>query len=210
MIPTFTLDSSKAPTELCFLGARCNTDKSPFNPSGHRHPYTPFYSMLLAPYKNRPIRFAEIGVAGGGSVAMWAQYFTAASMFFFDRDTNFLAHAEDFALPRTSFALMDVEKADSIRASFQAMGGNLDVILDDSSHNIGHQVDIVRESIPFLKPGGILLIEDVFRNETNEAYQKVIAPIRNQLSFCAFFEMEHTNKFSPGWDNDKILMLVKA
>ena len=166
--------------------------------------------MLLAPYKNKPIRFAEIGVAGGGSVAMWAQYFTAASMFFFDRDTNFLAHAQGFGFPRTSFMLMDVEKAESIRASFQEMGGNLDIILDDSSHNINHQVDIVRESIPFLKSGGILLIEDVFRNETNEAYQKVIAPIKDQLSFFAFFEMEHANKFSPGWDNDKILMLVKS
>jgi len=33
--------------------------------------------------------------------------------------------------------------------------------------------------------------------------------VKDQLAFHGFIEMEHANKFSPGWDNDKILMLVK-
>jgi predicted O-methyltransferase YrrM len=209
MIPTFSLNSSRAPTELCILGAKCETDKSPFNTTGHRHPYTPFYSMLMATYKNKPVRFAEIGVAVGSSVAMWCQYFEKGQLYFFDRDHTFLKHAASFGFAHAEFALMDVSDPQSIHDSLERTGGELDILLDDSSHDIWHQKEIIREALPFLKPGGILLIEDVFRNLSDEEYMRVIEPVKDQLSFYAFFEMEHVNKWSPGWDNDKILMLVK-
>lgn len=209
MIPTFSLESSRAPTELCFLGANCQTDKSPFNPQGHRHPYTPFYSMILATHKNKPVRFAEIGVAAGASVQMWCNYFRNGELFFFDRDDNFLQNAAGFGYKNAKFGNMDVRSAESIRSNLTAIGGNLDIILDDSSHDVWDQKIIVEAAMPFLKPGGILLIEDVFRNVTVADYLQVLEPVKNQLAFHGFIEMEHTNKFSPGWDNDKILMLVK-
>ena len=209
MIPTFSLESSRAPTELCFLGAKCQTDKSPFNQQGHRHPYTPFYSMLLATHKNKPVRFVEIGVAAGASVHMWCNYFKSGELFFFDRDENFLQNATNFGYANAKFGNMDVRSAESIRSNLAATGGNLDVILDDSSHDVWDQKIIVEAAMPFLKPGGILLIEDVFRNVTVADYLQVLEPVKDQLAFHGFIEMEHTNKFSPGWDNDKILMLVK-
>jgi predicted O-methyltransferase YrrM len=210
MIPTFSLESSRAPTELCFLGAKCQTDKSPFNPQGHRHPYTPFYSMFLATYKNKPVRFVEIGVAGGASVHMWCNYFKNGELFFYDRDENFLQNAAGFGYANAKFGNMDVRSAESIRSNLAATGGALDVILDDSSHDVWDQKIIVETALPFLKPGGILLIEDVFRNVTVADYLKVLEPVKDQLAFHGFIEMEHINKFSPGWDNDKILMLVKT
>jgi predicted O-methyltransferase YrrM len=209
MIPTFSLESSRAPTELCALGARCQTDKSPYNQVGHRHPYTPFYSMFLATYKNKPVRFAEIGVAGGASVHMWSQYFKSGELYFFDRDDNFLQHAAGFGYKNAKFGNMDVRSADSIRAALTATGSLLDVILDDSSHDVWDQKIIIEAALPFLKPGGILLVEDVFRNVTEADYLNVLEPVKDQLAFHGFIEMEHANKYSPGWDNDKILMLVK-
>ncbi len=104
---------------------------------------------------------------------------------------------------------MDVSDPESIRDALEGTGGDFDILLDDSSHDIWHQKEIIREALPFMKPGGIILIEDVFRNLSDEEYMRVIEPVKDQLSFYAFFEMEHTNKWSPGWDNDKILMLVK-
>jgi len=210
-IPVFSLNSSQAPTGLCLLGAQCGTDKSPYSQHGHRHPYTPFYSTIFAPYKNKPIRFSEIGVAGGASVAMWARYFSpAANLVFYDRDQNFLMNAQNFGIPNAQFYTMDVSNTNSIRAGFQIAGGQFDIILDDSSHDICHQKLIIEEVLSFLKPGGIFLIEDVFRNIENKEYYNLISPYLNELAFYGFYEMEHTNKWSPGWDNDKILMLVKA
>jgi len=211
-IPVFTLESSRAPTELCILGAKCNADKSPFNQIGHRHPYTPFYSMVLAPYKNKPVRFAEIGVAGGASVHMWANYFRNSNraLYFFDRDEGFLTHSRNFAYPATVFGLMDIREADSVVKAFAETGGNLDVILDDSSHDVGDQKILVKAAFPYLKPGGLFLIEDIFRNASQEDYAQIIETVKDEVAFYAFIETEHVNKYSPGWDNDKILMIVKS
>ena len=208
-IPVFTLESSRATTELCILGGHCRTDKSPLNTVGHRHPYTPFYSGLFAPYKNKPIHFAEIGVAGGSSVAMWSRYFTQATFSFYDKDQNFLDNSQRFQIPRAKFYQMDVAVPESIRAGFAAPGELFDIILDDSSHDVWDQKKIVGEVFPFLKPGGIFLIEDVFRNLDNQLYMDIISPYLSQIAFFGFYEMEHKDKWSPGWDNDKILMLVK-
>ena len=209
-IPVFSLESSRAQTELCVVGAHCGTDKSPYNTNGHRHPYTAFYSSIFAPYKNKPIRFAEIGVAGGASVNMWHRYFSnSAQLVFFDRDQNFLNNSQNYGLQNTSFHLMDVADDASIRDSLQKAGGNFDIILDDSSHDCWNQKKIIAEMLPFLKPGGIFIIEDVFRDIENQMYMNFISPYLDQLAFYGFYEMEHSNKWSPGWNNDKILMLVK-
>lgn len=209
MIPTFTIDSTRAPTDLCMFGAQCGADKSPFNQTGHRHPYTGLYSVLLAPYRHKPIHFGEIGVAMGASVHLWRHYFERARLDFFDRDTNFLAHASSFGYENTQFHVMDVNSTKSIRDALVESGDMFDVLLDDSSHNVEDQKNIVAAALPFIKPGGLLLIEDVFRNETDKAYLDILEPVKDQISFYAFFLTEHANKYSPGWDNDKVLMIVK-
>lgn len=209
MIPTFTIDSTKAQTDLCFLGARFGADKSPYNTVGHRHPYTGLYSVLLAPYRNKPIHFGEIGVAMGASVHMWRNYFPEARLDFFDKDINFLANAHSFRYPNTFFSTMDVNFQESIEHALRESGELFDILLDDSSHNVNDQKNIIAGALPYLKPGGILLIEDVFRAEPDKSYEEIIKPVEDKLSFYAFFLTEHANKYSPGWDNDKVLMIVK-
>ena len=209
-IPVFSLESSRGPTELCHIGARSGADKSPFNQHGHRHAYTPFYSTILAPYKNKPIRFAEIGVAAGASVLMWSRYFSpAADLVFFDRDENFLANSKNFEIPNTKFHVMDIKVPESIHKGFQETGEQFDIILDDSTHDVYDQKILLDNLFPYLKPGGIVIIEDVFRSVTNDKYYDIIKSHIDNLAFYAFYEMEHADKYSPGWDNDKILMLVK-
>lgn len=209
MIPTFIIDSTNAPTDLCILGAKFGADKSPFNSVGHRHPYTGLYSVLLAPYRNKPIHFGEIGVAMGASVRMWRNYFPEARLDFFDKDLNFLAHSSSFGYPNTFFSSMDVNFQDSIEFALKESGELFDVLLDDSSHNINDQKNIIAGALPYLKSGGILLIEDIFRSDSDKSYDDIIKPCENDISFAAFFLTEHMNKYSPGWDNDKVLMIVK-
>lgn len=210
MIPTLVIDSTKCITELCCLGKYYNTDKSPYNIAGHRHPYTPVYNMLMAKYKNQPLRFAEIGVAGGASVNMWANYFTNGTFYFFDRDQNFLNNAETMVgKERSSFILMDVTNPESVSESLELTGGNLDILLDDSSHNPDDQYNIIREGLKFVKSGGMIIIEDVERAKEDSVYENILKDIDHEFSFVSFILTEHSNKYSPGWDNDKLLVLVK-
>jgi hypothetical protein len=209
MIPTFILDSSRAPTDLCMIGAQVRADKSPFNMTGHRHPYTGLYSLLLSSYRYKPIHFGEIGVAMGASVHLWRRYFTEARLDFFDRDRNFLNNASEFGYPNTFFHEMDVNSSENIKHALSNSGHLFDVLLDDSSHNVFDQKNIVTTALPFIKSGGLLLIEDVFRAEPDKSYLDILEPVKDQISFYAFFLTEHSNKYSPGWDNDKVLMIVK-
>ena len=213
MIPRIVIDSSDAKTELCFLGRAARTDKSPYNTVSHRHPYTAVYNMLLSPYKNCPVQFAEIGVAGGASVLLWDMYFTHADakIHMFDSDMNFLENARQMVGYRCNFSQMDVSiDGDVVRALKGSLAGEYDVIIDDSSHNHGHQIRIIKEAFPLLKQGGLLIIEDIFRATPEDDYTREIKDILEKCSAYYFVMCEHKDRWSPGWDNDKLLVLVKA
>ena len=211
-IQHIVIDSTKSFTELCELGKKLGIDKSPYNvnPNTHKHPYTSVYSMLFGPLKNKEIHFAEIGVAAGGSVILWNQYFNHPStrFHFFDCDENFLNHSRSFGFTRSSFDLMDVGKDGNISQQLSPYE-KYDVILDDSSHNFNDQVRIVKEAFPFVKSGGYMIVEDVFRNIPEEDFERELKDILPLCSEAYFVMCEHTLKNSIGWDNDKILVLVK-
>ena len=210
MIPTLVIDSSNYISDLCLMGRIFHADKSPYNEHGHRHPYTPIYNMLMAQYRHKPVKFAEIGVAGSASVRMWNAYFEHGTFYFFDRDRGFLdGGIVAVGTEKNTFTLMDVEKPESIRKALNVTNGELDILLDDSSHNPKDQYHIIREGLEFVKSGGMIIIEDVERSQPNEVYQKIFEGIEDKFSFISFILTEHANKYSPGWDNDKLLVCVK-
>ena len=210
-LQNIVIDSTNSYTELCEIGRNVGIDKSPYNetPNRHRHPYTSVYSMLFGPLKNKEIQFVEIGVAAGGSVIMWNTYFTnpSTSFRFFDCDNNFLNYSRSFGFPRCSYDLMDVCKDGDIARALS--GSQYDVILDDSSHSYCDQVRIIKEAFPFVKPGGYMLVEDVFRKIPEADFEKELEDILPLCSESYFVMCEHVLKNSVGWDNDKILVLVK-
>jgi predicted O-methyltransferase YrrM len=81
----------------------------------------------------------------------------------FDRDQNFLDNARKYVGGRFTFSLMDVSVDGDVSRSLGE--DKYDVIIDDSSHDFYHQIRIIKEAWPRLKSGGILVIEDIFRNE---------------------------------------------
>jgi predicted O-methyltransferase YrrM len=217
MIQRIVIDSSDAMSELCFLGNIAGTDKSPVVSQSprHRHAYTAVYTMLFASLKGRPIQFAEIGVAGGSSALLWNMYFKNPStvIHMFDRDQNFLNGAQELVdSERVKFSLMDVGVNGDVAKALAASnpGGKYDVIIDDSSHEHGHQIRIIKEAFPLLTQGGILIVEDIFRSTPEEEYTRHLGAIIHQCSAAYFVQCEHKDRWSPGWDNDKLLVLVKG
>lgn len=213
-IQRLVIDSTDAYTELCDLGKKCMTDKSPYgDPSTplHRHPYTAVYNMLLAPLKNRPVQFAEIGIAGGGSAVMWSNFFTDGKLCFFDRDENFLENINRMNLTAREIylGLIDVRVDGAIHYALEKVGGQYDVILDDSSHDFADQVRIVKEAWPLIKPGGYMIVEDVFRSTDELKYERELQAVLGECAIAYFVVCNHDERYSPGWNNDKLLILVK-
>jgi predicted O-methyltransferase YrrM len=146
---------------------------------------------------------------------MWCKYFQhpRAQILGFDRDEEInKGVAQRVNDARFRAALMDVSVDGAVRGALEAGAGDsgYDVIIDDSSHNHEHQIRIIREALPFVKSGGMLIIEDIFRSTAEEEYERLIGPEIAACSEVFFVDCEHKNKWSPGWDNDRLLVFIKA
>ena len=209
---SITLDSTDCRTTLCRLCCEAGTDKCPYNLHGHRHPHTAPYSLLFEPLKHKPIKFAEIGVFRGASVQVWRRFFSEARIYGYDRDEPNLQFIASMNMPNVFLDTMDAGNRDSIRQKLQEAtqdGELFDVILDDASHHPPDQCEVIRTALPFLKKGGLLIIEDIFRDRPSAPYEEAFAEVKDLVSFHTFIMCEHALRYSPGWNNDKLLVFVK-
>lgn len=209
-----TIDSTECRTTLCKLCADSGTDKCPYNLHGHRHPYTAPYSLLLEPLRHKPIKFAEIGVFRGASLRVWRSYFSPdATIYGYDSDVPNLEYIKSMNMPNMVLDTMDAASSASIKAKFEEAtrdGILFDVILDDASHDPKDQSEVIKTALPFLNPGGLLIIEDIFRERSIELYEQAFRDIQHLVRFHTFIVCDHALRYSPGWNNDKLLIFVKA
>jgi SAM-dependent methyltransferase len=178
------------------------------------HPYTAVYDMIFAARRYEPIVFAEIGVMHNASMCMWRSYFTSARLYGFDVNMEFIAKAKGQHLPNTQYNFMDANEPQSIFDALNSTGQFFDVIIDDSNHYFEQQVRIASVAFEFLKPGGALIIEDVFRPWGEARYEDALGPYMKYFSSCTFIETNHDNRWSPGteepwFDNDKLLVMYR-
>ena len=209
---SITIDSTGCRTELCRLCAESGTDKCPYNLSGHRHPYSAPYSLFFEPLKHRPIKFAEIGVFRGASLVAWRRFFSEARIYGYDRDVPNLEYIASMGMPNVQLGVMDAGSQDDIRIKLEDAtkdGELFDVILDDASHDPPDQCAVIRTALPFLKKGGLLIIEDIFRERSMKPYEEAFAEVQHLVSFHTFIVCDHALRYSPGWNNDKLLVMVR-
>jgi len=83
------------------------------------------------------------------------------------------------------------------------------VILVDSSHDPADHCEVIKTALPFLKQGGLLIIEDIFRERPTKPYEDVFPLIQELVSFHTFIVCDHALRYSPGWNNDKLLVFVR-
>jgi len=124
-----------------------NTDK------GTTHAYVDSYAELFKPYRNLPINLLEIGIDFGYSLALWRAYFDKALIYGIDV-RNVLQFTED-----VTPIIYDGNDPSIIEKYFSNI--QFDIIIDDASHEVEHQVLRFPIYFPKLKSGGLYVIEDV-------------------------------------------------
>lgn len=135
-----------------------------------KHRYTELYQMLFLPYRDRAIRFLEMGLQIGGpehgkgadrtttdlpSVRMWLEYFPKAHIHGLD-----VSDFGWFTDKRFTFHRCDMDDRANIAAAAATMP-EFDIIIDDASHASHHQQNAFLELFPRLAPGGLYVIEDL-------------------------------------------------
>jgi hypothetical protein len=210
-IEHITIDSTLTSSPLCQLGAIYNTDKSPYNANSelHKHPYTGIYSLLFAPYQDTKIVFVEIGIEDNASMKMWDNYFSMAEIYGFEYYPEKIKKAKKDKLKKVIYKEMDVTSMPSIKKEFKKLPKPPQIVIDDSTHQFDDQIKIIQSVLPFMPSGGILVIEDIFRDEKEERYVEALSKLEKQISYATFITAEHKLEFSLGWNNSKLLVLYK-
>lgn len=118
------------------------------------HSYINFYEQAFLPYRDKHISLLEIGIYSGGSLYLWGQYFKNGSIFGLDIIDR--VKAEWKTLENVQYQIHDAYEIDFVQSL-----PNYDIIIDDGPHTLESQVSCIKNYLPKLNDGGILIIEDV-------------------------------------------------
>jgi SAM-dependent methyltransferase len=211
MFKTITIDSTNHKTDLCDLATKYKCDKGPFSEGsvnmGHRKGYTAVYNILFSPLRNKPINFFELGLQHGDSIKLFKEYFSDIEYYGIDNNDGSIAMCTAMDIPRTHYYKVNVSHIESLEETVQSMDAQFDVILDDSSHVVTDQHNIIQVGAKYLKSGGLLIIEDLERNWPEDIYAPIQDFINENFSFETFIIAHHDNREC--WDNDKLWIGIK-
>ena len=212
---TLKINYNNNKSELCEIGKKYDTDKSSqrnnVTDDRHCHPYTLFYEGLFRNNKNKNLKIAELGILDGGSLLMWREYFINSEIYGFEYNNDLINNfKQKFNNERITLANIDVTNKDSIIKTFNELNIMYDVIIEDTTHQFEDQIRVIENTYQYLKPGGLLIIEDIFKSYNENDYINRLTPILENFQDYYFVELDHVNKKSTGWDNDKLFILVKG
>lgn len=125
---------------------------------GTLHHYIENYEKLFRQYRYKPVTVLEIGIEQGHSLRMWRDYFARARIIGIDIKESKLE------TPGCETFLCD--QNDGVALDAFLTNQTFDVIVDDGSHLFEHQVTSFKHLFPRLKEGGIYVIEDIQKPET--------------------------------------------
>jgi len=206
------VDTSLNKSALCNLGAKHSTNKSPFNIEGFRSGFTGIYNLLFLSLRNKEINFAEIGIEKNASIKMWRDYFSLANIHAFEFNKEKIRKGKNDNLKNTFYHYIDVTSESGIYDNFKKANLKFDILIDDSTHWFDNQINIVKNSIPFLNSNGLLIVEDIHKFRKGYAEKNYYNSLKNFKDFFSeivFIETSDINNYTANWKNEKILLLVR-
>lgn len=159
--------------------------------------YFEIYQQYFGKYVGANVKMLEIGVFKGGSMQMWQDFFgTNAQIVGVDIDERCKSYEKD------NVHICIGSQADSnFLTEVSNKFGPFDIILDDGSHIMNHQIITFETLFPLLKNGGIYMCEDChtsYWSEYDGGYLKKDSFIEYSKGFidCVngqYFKKDQTN-----------------
>ena len=115
--------------------------------------YWPIYTRYFERFVGKSPTVLEIGVCHGGSLQLWKRFFgEGATIIGVDIDRRCSAYTE----PQIEVFIGD-QGDERFWANFDYQ---IDICIDDGSHQLADQMTTLRCVWPKIKPNGVMLIED--------------------------------------------------
>lgn len=141
-----------------------------------RNGYSHLYSILFDHLKNNEMNVLEVGIGTmtdgaassmkgympdtylpGASLRAWRDYFVNSAVYGADVQPD-----TQFEETRIKTFLCDSTSRDAVSAVIGASGLQFDIIVDDGLHWDRAQMDTLQNFFPYLKEGGLYVIEDIY------------------------------------------------
>jgi len=160
-----------------------------------------FYEEEFSKYQDKPISLLEIGINNGSSFELWREYFKNAEQLV-GIDVR-----EDFVFPIFKFLKgVTYYFRDAYDEEFANSLPQFDIIIDDGSHTMDHQVRFIDLYLNHLKSGGVMIIEDIDLGKYPTIKETLISMIENnqEVSYD-WLDLRHVKKR----DDDVMLIIRK-
>lgn len=121
------------------------------------HSYLPLYDELFLPHRHAVKNVLELGILFGGSIQLWRDYFSKATVTGVDVSLT-AAAASKPDLERVRYVVRDGYTRETLE---YLSDREYDLIVDDGPHTLQSMLFVAEHYSGLLSEGGILVIEDV-------------------------------------------------
>jgi hypothetical protein len=126
------------------------------------HSYLPLYQNLLASKKETAKNVLEVGICKGGSIKLWSDFFTNATVHGLDIiDSNSVWEGIKNNEKIILYTSTDAYDNDFFTKNFLNKNIAFDFMLDDGPHTLESMKQFIRLYTQLMTDDGILIIEDV-------------------------------------------------
>ena len=119
--------------------------------------YFEIYERYFKRFRNKEVHFLEIGVAHGGSLQMWKNYFGEKATIY-GVDVN--PHCKKFEENQVKVFIGDQANREFWN-KFKKEVPKIDIVLDDGGHTMVQQINTFEEIFGHISVNGIYMVEDV-------------------------------------------------
>ena len=140
------------------------------------HSYVNVYEDMFDSLRYTAKNILEIGMAPGGSIMVWRNYFINAHIY--GIDTCNLANIHNQSIKNdyhiTLFPNTNGYNDQFIRENFTNKNIKFDMVLDDASHTLEDIIYFIIKYLPLLSDNGIMVIENIQKMEWIEILKLIV------------------------------------
>jgi SAM-dependent methyltransferase len=119
--------------------------------------YFDVYERHLSKFVGKKPRILEIGILGGGSIELWLKYFgEGTTVVGMDIETKAL----DYKYDGNAMIVIGDQGDPLFWDQFLPTQEKFDIVIDDGSHIMNHQITTVNKVFSHIKEGGVFICED--------------------------------------------------
>jgi predicted O-methyltransferase YrrM len=186
--------------DLCLIRKKYDADKTQLKMNVN----TLYYDSIFKNIKNDNLNILEFGIFEGASSLMWKEYFCNSKIVGLDNNINYINKMKE---ENFDVSFVDVNDDNNISLTLKNLNMMFDIIIEDTTHQIDDQIRVIKNSVEYLKPGGVIIIENIFLNNNEKDYYEKLGETLNEFQNYYFITLNHDNNNNN--DNDKLFVLIK-